>query len=209
MTYYFAEDELCHYGVKGMKWGVRRYQNEDGSLTEEGKKKYAVNDYTTPKQSLKAFRKLDKMGANVEFEQNRIMAKNARLNKKQWKQAEKMITARNEKKRAKASAKLEKVKAEIEKNNKAFGDFEVSKTNISSNQWRHVANLISKNMDVTVKKRAEYAANGKAYARVFLYGTLPGLMISNYTGDASIVQRNSIKARQNKANRDPLLRVKS
>lgn len=32
-------DELCHYGVKGMKWGVRRYQNEDGSLTSLGKKR--------------------------------------------------------------------------------------------------------------------------------------------------------------------------
>lgn len=32
---------LCHYGIKGMKWGVRRYQNKDGSLTELGKKRYA------------------------------------------------------------------------------------------------------------------------------------------------------------------------
>lgn len=32
--------ELYHYGVKGMKWGVRRYRNEDGSLTPRGKKKY-------------------------------------------------------------------------------------------------------------------------------------------------------------------------
>lgn len=30
---------LCHYGVKGMKWGVRRYQNKDGTLTVEGKKR--------------------------------------------------------------------------------------------------------------------------------------------------------------------------
>ena len=34
-----AEYELYHYGVKGMKWGVRRYQNADGSLTSAGKKK--------------------------------------------------------------------------------------------------------------------------------------------------------------------------
>lgn len=32
--------ELYHYGVKGQKWGVRRYQNEDGSLTDAGKERY-------------------------------------------------------------------------------------------------------------------------------------------------------------------------
>lgn len=34
------EYELYHAGVKGMKWGVRRYQNKDGSLTDAGKKRY-------------------------------------------------------------------------------------------------------------------------------------------------------------------------
>lgn len=32
--------ELYHHGIKGMKWGVRRYQNEDGSLTAEGRLRY-------------------------------------------------------------------------------------------------------------------------------------------------------------------------
>ena len=36
-----ANGELYHWGVKGMKWGVRRYQNADGSLTERGRKRYA------------------------------------------------------------------------------------------------------------------------------------------------------------------------
>ena len=32
-------DYLIHHGVLGMRWGVRRYQNDDGSLTDKGKKK--------------------------------------------------------------------------------------------------------------------------------------------------------------------------
>lgn len=38
------EDYLEHHGIKGMKWGVRRYQNEDGSLTEAGKRHYDVKE---------------------------------------------------------------------------------------------------------------------------------------------------------------------
>lgn len=34
------EYEIYHHGIKGMKWGVRRYQNKDGSLTPAGKKRY-------------------------------------------------------------------------------------------------------------------------------------------------------------------------
>ena len=37
-------DKLQHHGIKGQKWGVRRYQNPDGSLTDEGKQRYLNPD---------------------------------------------------------------------------------------------------------------------------------------------------------------------
>lgn len=38
--YYSEDNYLAHFGILGMKWGVRRYQNKDGSLTPEGQERY-------------------------------------------------------------------------------------------------------------------------------------------------------------------------
>lgn len=47
------EDYIYHYGIKGQKWGVRRYQNEDGSLTSRGKKRYSESNESSNKSDEK------------------------------------------------------------------------------------------------------------------------------------------------------------
>lgn len=56
---WFPSDGCCleHAGVKGQKWGVRRYQNEDGSLTEEGKRHYGYYDKPNGEKDYKRLQK--------------------------------------------------------------------------------------------------------------------------------------------------------
>lgn len=49
----FDNDHLEHWGIKGQRWGVRRFQNEDGSLTPEGRERYYGKDGVITKEGQK------------------------------------------------------------------------------------------------------------------------------------------------------------
>ncbi len=46
MEYYQYKSELSHHGIKGQKWGIRRFQNKDGTLTNEGRERYNEDEDT-------------------------------------------------------------------------------------------------------------------------------------------------------------------
>ena len=59
-------NELYHYRVKGMRWGVRRYQNNNGQYTTEGKKRYVADKTKNYQGDLESRRKY-----NVNSKSNR------------------------------------------------------------------------------------------------------------------------------------------
>lgn len=64
---YYVSSELYHHGILGQKWGVRRYQNPDGTLTAEGKRRErsSFKDKVKSLAGNEKFKKYAKIGAVV------------------------------------------------------------------------------------------------------------------------------------------------
>ena len=67
MTYYLTTEELYHHGILGQKWGVRRYQNADGSYTSAGEKRYAKMNKYRDKYVDKARRKKESFQRELDY----------------------------------------------------------------------------------------------------------------------------------------------
>lgn len=91
-------DLLCHFGIKGMKWGIRRFQNKNGSLTAAGKKRYqkgeqASDEKTPPSSSASRSKSISELSdtelrtrinrLNLEKQYRQLLSEGASSNTKQ------------------------------------------------------------------------------------------------------------------------------
>lgn len=68
------EEYLAHHGILGQKWGIRRYQNPDGTLTAEGKAR-VKSEYTKQFESFSSKEARSRMAAEEQYKINRLERK--------------------------------------------------------------------------------------------------------------------------------------
>lgn len=95
MSKQYRIDELVHHGIKGQKWGVRRFQNKDGSLTAVGRQRYSYDDFKNAKANIDKANEVVKSGKIV----SETVGKSAQdaFNKQYNKQIQKSISEMSDK----------------------------------------------------------------------------------------------------------------
>lgn len=164
-----GSNNLEHYGIPGMKWGVRRYMNKDGSLTDAGKKRYGpTGTGGSPKRMTKDFNDLDKSYANFEARRRSNADVAARY-------ARRMNKAREKGDEGKASRMSEKA---VKYGLKA-GQYNKNKAAVENLQWQIIAKAARKGWTVNSEPVQRVASDGKTKVITALTGPLGGLIYSS------------------------------
>ena len=172
--------ELYHDGVKGMRWGVRRYQNEDGSLTELGIERYrklSKKDHDAAVNNILAYQN-KKPGRNPTLAQTQSDIKRLRAYRKRSKFEKKIDTekylesrsgAENLKKYKEALKKINDVYDQVLKDakTKSYSDADVEKAVSSNKNYQRATDYIKQFDDKYVDQLAESYIYGKLYKELY------------------------------------------
>lgn len=118
-NYMSSYDELYHHGIKGMRWGVRRFQNEDGTLTAQGRQRY--KDYKSDQSTRRSLTRhvaADKKNLKARGEAMNEVTKNYNDAQEQMRKASSKVFISKKKRQElvdEAAANLTKAGEELEK----------------------------------------------------------------------------------------------
>lgn len=118
-NYMSSYDELYHHGIKGMRWGVRRFQNEDGTLTAQGRQRY--KDYRSDQSTRRSLTRhvaADKKNLKDRGEAMNKVTKNYNDAQEQMRKASSKVFISRKKRQElvdEANANLTKAGEELEK----------------------------------------------------------------------------------------------
>lgn len=148
-------DEIKHHGIKGQKWGVRRYQNEDGSLTAKGKQRYGTKE-------------------NFEKQYPEDVKRNVKATKKTVGAAEKAASAKQRSNEQAKEDKKRQIKADREK------EIREEAYKMSDKELRDVVNRLNMEERYTqVMRDREVVEVGKSKAEKFMDFTVTALTIAS------------------------------
>ena len=156
------EPYLMHHGVKGMKWGVRRYQNEDGTLTTAGKSRYRVT--ATPNRVMRVFAE-GTLGQRLAVGMNAGYRKDKKVIKTDYQAKLKSLDKKSEDYKEKAAA----LKSEYKKD--------------KADAATQVADAIYGKQSHELNEKIHSESMGKSFAKSLLLGDYGSLVYSEMRTD--------------------------
>ena len=185
------EEYLAHHGIQGQRWGIRRFQNPDGTLTDLGKRRYNESDYS---------RQLNKLDKQLVKEVYKAEYANAKLKKLQDKathdEAEGKMT---DKKRQRTQDKAKKLASDY---NDALKRYEEGK----SISYKVMGDALSNNYSINSKYVMRNAATGRYMLGQMLAGPIGqiALYAIDPTASKGVIQGNKYKITKTAEGQEPI-----
>lgn len=186
-----GDDQLAHHGIKGQKWGVRKYQYEDGLLTPAGRARYDVGpaELKSKRKIAKRLNAADNMISDAKYVERKASRKIAKYEKK--------LSKLEGKDSKRAQHKSEKIGAKLNTEKETRKSAVKTQKDVSKMRNEVIKKATAAGFDVTAKPKYKDAQASKKLISTMLVGSTATTIASLANRD-SVVRGQSFKVRKSK-----------